>query len=67
MFRVVQGPEGLVWTDEERAVMQAFLSYYKSKEEVHVPIFEVGEGDRVAGGVRMLPEGAGLGEGRDGV
>ena len=46
--------------------MQAFLSYYKSEEGVNVPILEVGEGDRIAGGDGVFPEGAGLGEGRDG-
>ena len=45
--------------------MQAFRSYYESKEGVNVPILEVGEGDRAAGGGGVLPEGAGLGEGRD--
>ena len=65
-FRVVQGPEGLVWTNKERAVMQAFLSYYESEEGVDVPILEVGEGGQSPGGSGMLPEGAGLGEGRDG-
>ena len=46
--------------------MQAFLSYYEGKEEVNVPILEAGEGDRFAGGAGVLPEGTGLGEGRDG-
>ena len=66
MFQAVQGPEGLVRTNEERAAMQAFLSYYESEEGVNVTILEVGEGDRAAGGGGVLPEGAGLGEGRDG-
>ena len=65
MFQAVQGPEGLAWTKEERAAMQAFLSYYEGEEGVNVPILEVGEGDRFAGGVRVLPEGPGLGEGGD--
>ena len=65
-FWVVQGPERLVWTDEERAVMQAFLSYYEGKEGGNVPILEAGEGDRFAGGSGVLPEGTGLREGRDG-
>ena len=41
--------------------MQAFLSYYKGKGVVNVPILEVGEGDRAAGGGGVLPEGTGLG------
>ena len=45
--------------------MQAFLSYYEGEEGVDVPILEVGEGDRFAGGVGVLPEGPGLGEGGD--
>ena len=64
-FRAAQGPEGLVWTDEERAAMQAFLSYYEGEEGVDVPILEVREGDRFAGSVGVLPEGPGLGEGGD--
>ena len=66
MFRAAQGPEGLVWTDEERAAMQAFLSYYEGEEGVNVPVLEVGEGDRFAGGIGVLPEGPRLGEGGDG-
>ena len=62
-FQVAQGPEGIVWTDEERATLQAFLSFYESKEEDHVAILEAGEGDRSPGGSRMLSEGAGFGEG----
>ena len=65
MFQVAQGPEGLVWTNEERAAMQAFLSYYEGEEGVVVPILEVGEGDRIAGGIGVLPEGPGFGEGGD--
>ena len=53
-----------MWTDKERAVMQAFLSYYKGKEGVDVPILEAGEGGGIAGGNRVLPEGTGLREGR---
>ena len=49
-FQAAQGPDGLVWTEEERAVLQAFLSHYTSKEGVDVPILEVGEGDRSPGG-----------------
>ena len=45
--------------------MWAFLFYYKGEEGVDVPILEVGEGDRFAGGVAVLPEGPGLWEGRD--
>ena len=65
-FRAAQGPEGLVWTDEERAAMQAFLAYYESEEGDNVAILEVGEGDRSPGGSRMLSEGGGFGEGRTG-
>ena len=65
-FRAAQGPEGLVWTNEERAALQAFLAYYESEEGDNVAILEVGEGDRSPGGSRMLPEGGGFGEGRDG-
>ena len=46
--------------------MQAFLANYKGKEGVNVPILEVGEGDRIAGGVGVLSEGPGFGEGGDG-
>ena len=62
-FRVVQGPEGIVWTDEERAALQAFLTYYESEEGDNVAILEAGEGDRSPGGSRMLSAGSGLGEG----
>ena len=65
-FRAAQGPEGLVWTNEERAVLQAFLSYYESEEGDNVSILEAGEGDRSPGGPRMLSAGGGFGEGRDG-
>ena len=65
-FRAAQGPKGLVWTNEERAALQAFLSYYESKEGDNVAILEVGEGDRSPGGSRLLSEGDGFGEGRDG-
>ena len=63
MFRAAQGPEGLVWTDEERAALQAFLSYYKSEEGDNVTILEAGEGDRSPGGSRMLSASNGFGEG----
>ena len=63
MFRAAQGPEGLVWTNEERATLQAFLSYYESEEGDNVAILEAGEGDRSPGGSRMLSEGSGFGEG----
>ena len=49
-FHAVQGADGLVWTEEERAALQAFLSHYTSEEGVDVPILEVGEGDRSPGG-----------------
>ena len=62
-FRAAQGSDGLVWTKEERAVLQAFLSHYTSKEGVDVTILEAGEGDRSPGGSRLLSEGGGFGEG----
>src|ERR1700743_1696460 len=62
-FRAAQGPEGLVWTDKERAAMQAFLSYYESEAGDNVAILEAGEGDRSPGGSRMLSEGGGFREG----
>ena len=62
-FQAAQGPDGLIWTDEERAALQAFLSHYTSKEGINVPILEVGEGDRSPGGSHMFSEGAGFGEG----
>ena len=66
MFRAAQGPEGIVWTNKERAALQAFLSYYESEEGDNVAILEAGEGDRSPGGSRMLSEGGGFGEGGDG-
>ena len=62
-FQAAQGPEGLVWTNKERAVLQAFLSYYESKEGDNIAILEAGEGDRSPGGSRILSEGGGFGEG----
>ena len=62
MFQVAQGLDGLIWTEEERAVLQAFLSHYMSEEGVNVTILEAGEGDRSSGGSRMLSESVGLGE-----
>ena len=62
-FQVAQGLDGLIWTEEERAVLQAFLSNYTSEEGVNVTILEVGEGDRSPGGSQMLPEGSGFREG----
>ena len=62
-FQTAQGPDGLVWTEEERAALQAFLSHYTSEEGVDVPILEVGEGDWSPGGSRVLSEGSGFGEG----
>ena len=50
MFQAVQGPDGLIWTNEERAALQAFLSNFSSKEGVNVTILEAGEGDRSPGG-----------------
>ena len=60
---MAQGPDGLIWTKEERAALQAFLSHYMSKEGVDVTILEAGEGDRSPGGSQMLSEGGGFGEG----
>ena len=60
---MAQGSDGLVWTDEERAVLQAFLAHYESKEGINVTILEVGEGDRSLGDSQMLSEGGGFGEG----
>ena len=54
---------GLVWTKEERAVLQAFLSNFAGKEGVSVAILEAGEGDRSLGGSQMLSEGSGFREG----
>ena len=65
MFRLVKGPEGFVWTDEERAEMQASFACYKSKAGVDAVILEAGVGEQSPGGDRVLSEGAGLGEGRD--
>ena len=45
MFQAAQGPDGLVWTEEERAVLQAFLSPFESEEGVSVAILEAGEGE----------------------
>ena len=66
MFRAAQGLEGLVWTNEERAALQAFLSYYESEEGDNVAILEAGEGDRSPGGSRMLSESGGFREGEVG-
>ena len=60
---MAQGSDGLVWTEEERAALQAFLSHYTSKEGVDVPILEAGEGDRSPGGSQLFSEGGGFGEG----
>src|ERR1700743_3705649 len=45
-FQAVQGPDGLVWSEEERAALQAFLANFESEEGVAVTILEAGEGDR---------------------
>ena len=50
MFHTAQGLDGLVWTKEERAALQAFLSHYTSEEGIDVTILEAGEGDRSPGG-----------------
>ena len=55
-----------MWTNKERATLQAFLSYYESEEGDNVTILEAGEGDRSPGGSRLLSEGGGFGEGGDG-
>ena len=62
-FQAAQGPDEFVWTKEERAALQAFLSDFAGEEGVAVTILEAGEGDRSPGGSRMLSEGAGFGEG----
>ena len=62
-FQAAHRLDGLIWTKEERAALQAFLSHYTSKEGVNVTILEAGEGDRSPGGSRMLSEGSGFGEG----
>ena len=49
-FQAAQGLDGLIWTKEERAALQAFLSNFTSKEGVNVTILEAGEGDRSPGG-----------------
>ena len=61
MFRPAEGPEGLVWTDKERAAMQAFFTHYESEAGVNVVILEAGERDRSPGGNGVLSEGTGLG------
>ena len=66
MFQAVQGLDGLIWTNEERTVLQAFLAHYESEEGVSVVILETGEGGGSPGSVSMLSEGAGLREGGDG-
>ena len=58
-FQAAQGPDGVVWTEEERAALQAFLSHYTSKERVNVPILEAGEGDRSPRGSQLFSEGGG--------
>ena len=65
-FQLAQGLESIVWTAEERAAMQVFFAHYQSEAGVNVVILEAGVGDRSPGGDRVLPKGAGLGEGRDG-
>ena len=60
-FQAAQGLDGLVWTEEERAALQAFLSSFESEEGVAVTILEAGEGDWSPGGSRLFSEGAGFG------
>ena len=55
-----------MWTDKERAPLQAFLAHYKSEEGDNVAILKVGEGDGSPGGSRMLPASGGFREGGDG-
>ena len=62
-FQAAQGPDGLIWTKEGRAALQAFLSHFSGEEGVAVTILEAGEGDRSPGGSRVLSEGTGFGEG----
>ena len=62
-FQAAKGLDGVIWTEEERAALQAFLSNFTSKEGVNVTILEAGEGDRSPGGSQMLSEGGGFGEG----
>ena len=45
--------------------MQAFFAHYKSEVGVNVVILETGAGNQSPRGDRVLPEGAGLREGRD--
>ena len=63
MFQVAQGLDGLIWTEEERAALQAFLSHYTSEQGVNVTILEAGQEDRSPGGSRILPEGGEFREG----
>ena len=63
MFQAAQGLDGLIWTKEERAALQAFLSNFASEEGVEVAILEAGEGDRSPGGSQVLSEGCELREG----
>ena len=65
-FHAAQELDGLVWTEKERAALQAFLSHYTSEEGVNVTILEAGEGDKSPGGSQLLSEGSGFGEGRIG-
>ena len=62
-FHAAEGLDGLIWTEEERAALQVFLSHYMSEEGIDVTILEAGEGDRSPGGSGVLPEGSGFGEG----
>ena len=65
-FQAVQGLDGLVWTNKERAALQAFLSNFAGEEGDSVTIFEAGEGDRSPGGSRLLSEGVRFREGGTG-
>ena len=66
MFHPAEGLEGFIWTDKERAAMQAFFTHYEGQTGVDVVVLEAGEEDRSPGSHGVLSEGTGLREGRDG-
>ena len=43
-YQTLQGLMGVIWSTEDWAMVQAFLTDYQSKEGISVPILEVGEG-----------------------
>ena len=63
MFQAAQEPDGLIWNNEERAALQAFLTHYKSKEGVNVTILEAGEGDRLQEALECFQKALDLGRG----